>query len=256
MVFLVIEIASGVLDSDGIVNISKMKSHQLTRITGAVKNQFGCVYGFNKASYHVTHQCNTFCKMLVDLNRFIKSRLYIMDGIVAMEGNGPASGEPVKMNCILISSDPVAIDATFCRIVKLDPTYVPTNTYGQESGLGYFEEDKIEVVGDDLSEFINNKFDVVRKPIKDSGFLKKLTPFRNLLVARPVITDDLCERCGICVNACPVEGKALDFKNGNKKRPPKYTYEKCIRCYCCQEVCPYKAISVKIPFLGRLIGGR
>ena len=53
-----------------------------------------------------------------------------------------------------------------------------------------------------------------------------------------------CKKCGICVEACPVEGKALQFKNGRRK-PPVYNYHECIRCFCCQEMCPHKAIQVK-----------
>ena len=49
-------IARGVLDSDGIISLAKLKTHQLTRITGAVKNQFGCIPGFLKPEYHVTMQ--------------------------------------------------------------------------------------------------------------------------------------------------------------------------------------------------------
>ena len=61
---------------------------------------------------------------------------------------------------------------------------------------------------------------------------------------KPIIDASLCARCGVCVDHCPVEGKALSFAAG-RSEPPVYNYKKCIRCYCCQEVCPKKAISVK-----------
>ena len=56
--------------------------------------------------------------------------------------------------------------------------------------------------------------------------------------------DEAMTSTGVCVEACPVEGKALQFKNGRRK-PPVYNYHKCIRCFCCQEMCPHKAIQVK-----------
>ena len=68
-----------------------------------------------------------------------------------------------------------------------------------------------------------------------------------------VIDPKLCVKCGVCVDSCPVEGKAVQFKDGNKKNPPEYAYDKCIRCYCCQELCPYKAISVKQPLFGKIL---
>jgi uncharacterized protein (DUF362 family)/NAD-dependent dihydropyrimidine dehydrogenase PreA subunit len=251
------DIANACLETDGIISLPKMKTHALTRITGAVKNQFGCVYGLNKASFHVKvpNQVN-FARMLVDLNHVLKVRLYIMDGIVAMEGNGPRGGTPVAMNCLIISADPIAVDSTFCRMIDLDPEFIPTIVYGNQTGLGNYKPEDIELVGDAPAQFARPSFDVVRKPvINTSG--KKMIPsiISNAIFPRPVIDPAVCIKCGVCVDSCPVEGKALKFKD-NKKTPPVYDYNKCIRCYCCQEMCPYKAISVKKPFLGRLLTGK
>lgn len=102
-------LAKGVVDADGLISISKLKTHALTRITGAVKNQFGCVPGMLKTEYHgrMTDD-QVFSHMLVDLTLLIKPRLYIMDAIVGMEGNGPASGTPRSIGLILASTDPPA----------------------------------------------------------------------------------------------------------------------------------------------------
>ena len=53
---------------------------------------------------------------------------------------------------------------------------------------------------------------------------------------------DKCIGCGVCQNACPVDGQAVHAGRGQKA---VYDYSKCIRCYCCQEMCPAKAISKK-----------
>jgi uncharacterized protein (DUF362 family)/NAD-dependent dihydropyrimidine dehydrogenase PreA subunit len=235
-------IANACLDVDGIISLPKMKTHGLARITGAIKNQYGCISGLTKARLHVKYSNPTiFSKMLVDLNNYLKPRLFVMDGIMAMEGNGPRGGDPVKMNCIILSTDPVAVDATFCRMIDLDPSFVPTNRYGKETGLGDY--DKIDYVGDPLESFVNKAFNVVRKPpINNSIIIPAF--IRHLFFAKPVIDPKRCVKCGICVEACPVEGKALSFSKG-KKEPPVYDYNKCIRCYCCQEMCPKKAIHVK-----------
>ena len=237
------EICQGVLDADAIINLCKMKTHQLERITGGVKNMFGCVFGLNKGMSHAKYpDAESFAQMLVDLNLLLKARFHIMDGIVAMEGNGPASGIPVKMNVILLSSDPVALDATFCRLIDLDPSTIPTVYYGEVFGLGKWREEEIEIVGvERLEDFVNPKFDVPRGKVMNGkwSFLDKFKVFGR----KPVILKDRCIRCGACVAACPVEGKAVNFVN--KKEVPDYDYKKCIRCYCCQEMCPEKAIIVK-----------
>jgi uncharacterized protein (DUF362 family)/Pyruvate/2-oxoacid:ferredoxin oxidoreductase delta subunit len=247
------EICQGVLETDGIVNLCKMKTHQLERITGGVKNMFGCVYGMNKGAAHAKYpDAESFAQMLIDLNLLLKARLHIMDGIVAMEGNGPASGTPVEMNLILISEDPVALDATFCRLVDLDPSTIPTVFYGGIFGLGKWKEDDIEILGvDSLKDFINSDFDVPRDESYGGkwAFLNKL----KVLNRKPVILKDKCVKCGACVAACPLEEKAVFFqkKNGESTESadgpsvPIYDYKKCIRCYCCQEMCPEKAIIVK-----------
>ncbi len=247
-------LAKAAAEADGIVSLCKMKTHGLTRITGAVKNQLGCVAGFEKARFHLRFpNVFHFSAMLTDLNLLLGPRLYIMDAVVAMEGEGPSSGEPVRMGLLLASRDPVALDAVFCGLVDLDPAFVPTITEGAAGGLGVFRDEDIEIVGEPVEKFRNTSFRVTRMPAAGDATLQALRPFRNLLVPRPVIAEDSCRKCGVCVKACPVEPvKALNFSGGDTTKPPVYDYSLCIRCYCCHEMCPHRAITVKTPLLGRI----
>ena len=69
-------IANGALDCDGIISLPKLKTHGLERMTGCVKNQFGCVPGALKGEFHVKlASAIDFARMLVDLNAFLKPRL-------------------------------------------------------------------------------------------------------------------------------------------------------------------------------------
>ena len=130
-------LAKDVLEADALVSVCKMKTHALERVTGAVKNQYGCICGMHKAMGHTQYpNADIFARMLADLNLTVKPRLYIMDGITAMEGNGPTSGDPIPMNVLLFSEDPVALDTVFCHLVYLDPELVPTNVHGEKMGLG------------------------------------------------------------------------------------------------------------------------
>ena len=282
------------LEADCVISLSKMKTHALERITGAVKNSYGFIYGKNKAIGHTKYpSADSFARMLIDLNQYVKPRLYIMDGITAMEGNGPGSGDPTAMNVILMSTDPVALDSVFARLVYLKPEMVPTNYHGEKMGLGNCKEANIEIVvvkedtsaceghrsgaqGDErikdiekeqkslnlqagkngirlscgmvsmenlIEKYGNPSFNVDRTKIR-SNIWTKLAKALNIFQKKPYIEPDKCVRCGICVNSCPVPGKAVDFRNG-KNHPPVYDYKKCIRCFCCQEMCPKKAIKVK-----------
>ena len=102
-------IAKDALDCDALISVSKMKTHALERITGAVKNQYGCISGVYKKLGHTQYpNAESFAHMLIELNQKVAPRLYICDGIVAMEGNGPTSGDPVSMGVLLMSTDPIA----------------------------------------------------------------------------------------------------------------------------------------------------
>ncbi len=239
-------IARGALDTQGIISLPKLKTHGLARMTGCVKNQFGCVPGLLKGEFHVKlSNVNDFARMLVDLNLLLKPRLYIMDGIIAMEGNGPRGGNPRKMGVLLFSADPIALDATVCRMIDLDPSLVPTILLGHEAGLGKYSEQEVELVGDPLDEFIVNDFDVRRESLRafrSSGLFRLI---KNALVPKPFIIKEKCRKCGICTQICPVDPKAVDWHNGDRNSFPSFKYDRCIRCYCCQELCPESAIELK-----------
>ena len=239
-------------ECDSIFSLCKMKTHALERITGAVKNSYGFVYGFHKAKGHTQYpSADSFARMLVDLNRFVRPKLYIMDGITAMEGNGPGSGDPVSMNVLLLSADPVALDSVFCRLIGLDPRLVPTNDHGEKMGLGFWQTERISRLTPDgplsMEEAVKTygkpDFKVDRSAVKN-GIWEKMARALNLFQKKPYIDKEKCIRCGICVKSCPVPQKALNFSKG-KGQPPVYDYKKCIRCFCCQEMCPEKAIKVK-----------
>lgn len=252
-------VAESVLDADGLVSLPKLKSHALTRMTGAIKNQLGCVPGMLKSEWHARMpDVVRFSQMLVDLNRLLTPRLFVMDGIVAMEGNGPRSGDPRQMSVLLFSEDPVAIDAAACRLIGLDIALVDTVTFGEEWGLGSASD--IECLGDPIDSFVTEDFVVDRSRASTTGgpgLVSRL--MKDWVVPRPVIVSERCSGCATCVTVCPVEPKAVDFASQEARREkdtPLHDYDRCIRCYCCQEMCPEHAIEVHTPVLGRLMHRR
>ena len=171
---------------------------------------------------------------------------------MAMEGNGPAGGTPKNMGLLMISTDPVALDATVCRLIDLDPLLVPTIKLGAESGSGVYRQEDIEIIGIELEKHLDPSFNISRKPLsvyQTSGLFRF---FLNRLVPKPVIQSSQCIRCGICVKVCPAKPKALLWTDEQKRKPPVYQYKHCIRCYCCQELCPESAIKLKKPLFRRI----
>lgn len=247
-------LAEGALEADGMISLPKLKTHALTRMTGAIKNQFGCVPGMLKGEFHGRlDKMDRFAAMLVDLTLLLKPRLYVMDGITAMEGNGPGNGTPRSLGLLLFSTDPVALDATACRIIDLEPELVPTIVAGRSLGLG--DDRQIHLLGDSMEDFFCPDFKVNRKrDFSKDAMHRWLAPImRRHVTPRPVIDKERCTRCGTCVKMCPVVPKAVEFRRPDRAQPPEYDYGLCIRCYCCQETCPDSAISVETPWLGKLI---
>ena len=245
-------LAKGILDADGVINLPKFKTHALTRLTGAVKNLFGCLPGVQKAGFHarLTDEFK-FSEMLVDLAELVGPRLHIMDGVIGMEGNGPRNGTTRQVGVILMSVNPHALDYIVAQIMDIDPQLVPTLNAAISRGLLIPEQ--IILLGDSVKEMVLPDFQVNRSRTSTTGkpgFWRTLV--KNWITSRPVINPDRCTRCGRCVKICPAEPKALSFTLG-KQSPPQYDYDFCIRCYCCQEMCPEEAISVEKPVLGKLL---
>ena len=243
------EVADAVSKADLIINISKLKNHALTRISGAVKNLFGCVPGVRKGLFHIraAEDRTTFAQMLVDLAGTISNAVHLMDGIVAMEGEGPSAGQPRHLGLILASKDPVALDAVASAILNMDPMSIDTTRLAHEQGLGCGNLQHIDVRGVSIDEVRVSDW------LQSSGtndWKRIPTPLRRLLrrqlLAVPVFRKQLCTGCGDCVRVCP--SKAL-----SPGRPPRIDLGKCIRCYCCQEICNSRAVELKYPLLAQLL---
>lgn len=243
-------IACAVRDCDRIISICKLKTHGLTGMTGAVKNQFGCVSGINKGKFHVKlPEREDFAALLVDLNLCLKPVLYIMDAIIAMEGNGPRGGKPRRVGCLLASEDPVALDSLASILIGFEPEEIVTSRIGQARGLGTCKMEEIEVLGDEWRTLLIPDFARSEKSLAAAAAGHR--GLRNALLARPVINQEICTSCGICILTCPLEPKALSRTDDEAR--PRHDYDRCIRCYCCQESCPEGAISLQTPVLGRFM---
>ena len=130
------------LDADAFITLPVLKTHATTVFTGALKNQFGCYPQHNRILLHPKLD-----RVIVHINRVLRPRLAIMDGIIGMEGRGPINGKPRELGVILGSPDPVALDATAMRLVGLDPDRSGHVVLAAQQGIGRLRSDEIVVNG-------------------------------------------------------------------------------------------------------------
>jgi uncharacterized protein (DUF362 family) len=87
-------VSKTVLEADVIINLPKFKTHSLTTFTGGIKNMFGIVPAGLRRRFHSDYlRLVDFSQMLVDIYALANPQITIMDGIMAMEGEGPGSGK-------------------------------------------------------------------------------------------------------------------------------------------------------------------
>ncbi len=128
--FKKIEIARDALEADVLINLPKLKTHSQMLLTLGVKNLFGCIVGFGKPQWHLRAGVDreVFATLLVRIYQAIRPKLTILDGILAMEGEGPGrGGQPKELGFLLGSADAVALDVAVCRLLGLGEDVLLTN---------------------------------------------------------------------------------------------------------------------------------
>lgn len=240
-------IARPVLEADLVLNLAKLKTHSLTLMTGAVKNLFGVIPGFRKSEMHKRYpKPAPFAAMLVELYRLVAPALSIVDAVVAMEGNGPSSGEPRHVGLLALGTDAVAVDAVLADVIGFRPGQVDTTRIAARTGAGIGDLDRIDVRGDAAGTRIegfslpsNLKIRLV------PGVLARLVA--PLVWLRLEIDSGQCTGCSMCFNSCPVKAIVPD---GDRYR---VVHERCVQCMCCHELCPEQAVGIRLSRLARWI---
>jgi uncharacterized protein (DUF362 family) len=239
-----------ILDSDSIISIPKFKTHSITVLTAAIKNMYGAVVGPAKTACHAkAPREKEFAKIAAQIYGIAKPQLNIVDGIMAMEGDGPSSGTPRQMGLIMAGSDGVAIDACLARIMGIDPLDVLVTKEAYAMGLGEARMDRIEILGDDIESFITSDFKLPQTTLLKYIPHSVASSVASLIKFKPYIDEAVCTRCNLCKITCPVNCISISPEACD------IDYKKCVRCLCCQEVCPYKAIGIKRNILTKMIWG-
>ncbi|MCE5280816.1 MAG: DUF362 domain-containing protein [Deltaproteobacteria bacterium] len=242
--FGAIAIAEEAVQADAIINLAKLKTHSQMLLTLTVKNLFGCIVGYRKPEWHLRTGVDRqmFARLLVQIARTVKPAFNILDGIMALEGQGPGrGGSPKRLGVLLAGNDPFAVDWTVCRMIGLDADQLPILKAAREmEGLSPHPE-----IDGPLPEVRGLRLPRMTSLVYGPKFLQGL--IRRQLLQRPLCDEQLCQMCGECWTICPAKAIAPGEK------PLHFDYDRCIRCYCCLEVCPLGAIRSSESLTGRVV---
>ncbi|MBC2582390.1 DUF362 domain-containing protein [Clostridium sp. DJ247] len=248
-------VAKAPYEADVLITLPKLKTHAMAYYTGALKNQFGCIPGSLKATWHTRMpKAENFCKMLLDLNTLVNTNFAILDGIIAMEGNGPKNGAPRKMETLIMGQSLTAVDSTAVRLIGYDnPLDIPLLKEAKDSNWGKVLPEDIEILGEKIENLKAKDFQLCRKGGSFYFISPSVTNFlRDLIAPDPSLIDEKCIGCGRCAEVCPEKPRALKMCKGESDNKPVWDMKECIRCFCCQELCPCGAIETKYSMMGRI----
>lgn len=262
-------VAKDCLEADLFINLPKLKMHHEVGISACLKNMMGCLIG--QENKKKTHQ--DLARNIVHLNTYLRPHLHIVDGLIAMEGNGPSDGIPIRMDTIIAGTNPYFLDMVCAELVGMHFREIPYLRVAEEWGL-ISAEDTSVLENLDLAEFkrdllkphvplllrivcnphlqkyfqmlrhapglyelCNTKFmgDVfLRLGIRQEHFIRE-----DLHIEGMVIHRDTCPPgCTKCSDYCPL---GLDvpeiLSNGDESA--------CIKCLYCYMVCPKEAIRLE-----------
>jgi uncharacterized protein (DUF362 family)/Pyruvate/2-oxoacid:ferredoxin oxidoreductase delta subunit len=234
--------------ADVVINLPKLKNHRLMTYTGAMKNLFGLIPGTAKSAMHLQYPgVLDFGEMLVDIALSVPRCFTFMDGVIAMQGEGPGSGTPYSLGIVLASQSVAMIDWVAARCVGYDPTRIAYLVDGMRRTHGSATIAEPATYPLSVPEIGHEGFE---KLPYSSELGKRLNALPNtlrsfagsLIRLRPISHTGKCVGCGACVEICPTKALKLDKKHSSNTI--RIDDRLCITCFCCHEVCPAKAITV------------
>ena len=187
------------IEAEHLVNLPIFKTHCSMVFTCALNIMKGVVQDVVHYQMHQT----SLAEAMMDLWSVIRPDLTIADMIRPAEGFGPHLTMPVDFGCVVAGKDPVAVDATACRMAGLSLNQVPYFEPARDRGIGNFDEKDIEIRGNSIKE--------VCRPM----WLPYLEGFEKY-PEYDINTENACSSCLSLVGLTMEKLKSLDEYDENK----------------------------------------
>jgi uncharacterized protein (DUF362 family)/NAD-dependent dihydropyrimidine dehydrogenase PreA subunit len=203
-------------------------------LTAGVKNTFGFIPHLDKARWHLRcgNDKSLFASVLIDIHSVVKPALTVLDGVVAMDGDGPSNGRVRELGLVAVADDAFSLDSFLERTLAF-PSSLPISALAREHGLAG-EATLVDLGLPEVRDF--RMPGTMRTDWNLPGLVRETA--RSVFTSKPKCSIKKCTACMTCVHVCPAGALAMG------KKGVSFDYGKCIRCYCCQEMCPTGAITV------------
>lgn len=264
------QVARECIEADLFINLPKLKTHFEAGMSVCLKSLIGCLLGQeNKKKTHLNLAAN-----ILRINQVVKPHLHIVDGLIAMEGLGPTRGTPIRLDTLIIGTDPYLIDLSCAHLAGFDYRRVTTLKLAEQNGAltsehhefakrFNFQQESRKFKPPEANWFAGfihhprrqKYFLAVRNTPLFSylastewfGRLLFLTGLRQDVFSREEIVckglslqPENCNDCGVCDLYCPL---GLDLPGSLLNREGR-----CLECLYCFMVCPQQAIRFEGTF--------
>lgn len=243
-----VPIPSWLTEIDGWISVPKLKTHDLTVLTCAIKNSFGLVAGKAKSQLHARYPSPlSISRFILELYNTFPPNFIFVDAVEAMEGHGPANGKVRQVGLVMGSENGFAVDGVCAKMLREKPEQIPFLKHAMTDFPEIAETIEQAVPVGDGAEHLQ------KQPLLESssgGFLQKIPePVFQIgslfLGRRPWIDPASCCACGSCEDIC--SQKAVErVKRADGKSVYKIKRSRCITCLCCAEVCPHSSVVTSL----------
>ena len=169
------EICCRALDAGYLINLPVLKGHCQTAMTCSLKNCKGCLPDKEKRRFHA----EGLMEPIAALAAALRPDLTIVDSICG-DLNFEEGGNPVPTGRMMLGTDMVQLDTYGCRLMGLDPEYVPYIGLAERWGAGSSALEPGDLIR------LNEPSDAAGYP-KPSGLVANLT--------RNVQANNACSAC-------------------------------------------------------------
>jgi uncharacterized protein (DUF362 family) len=165
-----IRIAQSPFNFDLSISVTLPKTHETVIFSGVIKNfLMGIViwdsvddkirmHGFSNRrewDHYYPSAIKTLHKNLTTLLQVCKPDIGLIDGFVAMEGNGPVAGTAKPLGVAVAGTDPVAVDAVTVNVLGINPLKIGYLYYANQERLGLADVSQINIIGETIEAVFN-----------------------------------------------------------------------------------------------------